>query len=183
MTRLQDPERALPVSLRTLHRHRASQHRDRLAQKQRHRDRLTLLAKRREAIRRRSKERERRRQARVATYQPPPSAKQPAVPMDALKALADVYQASRALMVQDHQLESLPLARTLFEMLLRLSWAKVSGKPNTRSEPASIPNKLYQRAVIDKRGLRQMTKVVSNDGKTYELLACCSALMDWLAND
>ena len=127
------------------------------------------------------KERDERRREAIKTFVATSNV-QPTVPMETLKAFGDVYQAAKVLMVADHERESLPLSKLLYELLLRLVWAKVSGgKPNTAAAPDKIPFKLFNRGVIDKQSLRQMTKVLGSGERTREYLACCSALMDWLA--
>ncbi|QDV41427.1 hypothetical protein Enr13x_12660 [Stieleria neptunia] len=83
----------------------------------------------------------------------------------------------------DQPLDAQPLAKALLASLLRLSWARVSGKPATNPDPCDVPHKLFLRQAITKPALKRLQFAIKKNATTSNLLECCKGLLIWLASD
>ena len=80
-------------------------------------------------------------------------------------------------------LDAIPIARALLSALLRLSYAKVQGKPNTNPEPNLVPVKLFNKGIVTKTVMRRMKAAIEKSTSASNLLECCRVLLVWLAAD
>ncbi|QEF99739.1 hypothetical protein Mal15_38050 [Stieleria maiorica] len=80
-------------------------------------------------------------------------------------------------------IDARPLAQALLASLLRLSWARTSGKPHTCPEAAEIPLKLFNRKAIDKPTLTRLRSLTAPEASVRDVIAGCRDLMVWLAMD
>ena len=73
-------------------------------------------------------------------------------------------------------LDAIPIARALLSALLRLSYAKVQGKPNTNPEPNLVPVKLFNKGIVTKTVMRRMKAAIekSTARRTCWNVAGCS---------
>lgn len=110
------------------------------------------------------------------------SPKRVGVSMATLEYLDGIYNAAE-LLGGHSPLDSIPIARGLLSALLRLSYAKVQGKPRTNPEPNMIPMKLFQKGVVTKTVMRRMKTCIEESSSTSNLLECSRVLLVWLAAD
>lgn len=83
----------------------------------------------------------------------------------------------------DQPLDALPIARSLLASLLRLSWARVTGKPLTNPAAEEVPHKLFQRQAATKEAMRRFDHAIRKDTSVSNLLECSRALLVWLSSD
>ncbi len=102
--------------------------------------------------------------------------------METLEQLDAIYNAAERLGRQS-PLDAIPIARALLAALLRLSYAKVQGKPRTNPEPNMVPMKLFQKGILTKTVMRRMKTALDKSSSAGNLLECSRVLMVWLAAD
>ncbi|MCO8124507.1 hypothetical protein NHH03_22400 [Stieleria sp. TO1_6] len=86
-------------------------------------------------------------------------------------------------MAVDQPLDALPIARALLASLLRLSWARVSGKRLTNPAATEVPHKLFLRQAVTKDAMRRLNHAIKKETSASNLLECSRALLVWLASD
>ena len=111
------------------------------------------------------------------------SGKEPApiVSIDSLAEFDTIYNAAVSLTKKHHSSAS-AIARALLDSLLRLSWARVTKRPDCNPEPSSVPLKLFNRKSIDKPALERLRASLSVKAKTDTVLGSCRELLIWLAD-
>jgi hypothetical protein len=102
--------------------------------------------------------------------------------IDTLEQLDATYNAAERL-GRLSPLDAIPISRGLLSALLRLSYAKVQGKPRTNPEPNMVPMKLFQKGVVTKTVMRRMKQCIEKSSSPANLLECSRVLLVWLAAD
>tara|TARA_R110002073_G_scaffold20123_10_gene72598 strand:- start:7150 stop:8037 length:888 start_codon:yes stop_codon:yes gene_type:complete len=93
-----------------------------------------------------------------------------------------LYESCKS-MAKTTPLDAAPMARALLRSLLRLAWAKASGRPETNPLSESIAMKLYNRGHVSKNSMRRINAAIADNAKTDDVLQCCKALLIWIAAD
>jgi hypothetical protein len=104
------------------------------------------------------------------------------VSIETLEQMDSIYNIAERL-GQQTPLDAIPIARGLLASLLRLSYARVQGKPRTNPEPNMVPMKLFQKGILTKTVMRRMKHSIEKSCSASDLLECCRALMVYLASD
>lgn len=79
--------------------------------------------------------------------------------------------------------DGLPIARALLSSLLRLSWARLSGKPLASPEASTVPHRLFQRQAATKAAMRRLNQAIGDGATITAVLEASRALLIWLASD
>ena len=106
----------------------------------------------------------------------------PMFAIETLEQLDAIYNSAERLAGLS-PLDAIHVSRALLCALLRLSYAKVQGKPRTNPEPNMVPMKLFQKGVITKTVMRRIKKAVEKSSSASNLLECSRVLMVWIAAD
>ncbi|MCA9139664.1 MAG: hypothetical protein KDB00_22985 [Planctomycetales bacterium] len=83
----------------------------------------------------------------------------------------------------DQPLDALPIAKSLLASLLRLSWARVTGRRLTNPPPEDVPHKLWLRQATTKPAFKRLQYAIKSDTSVSNLLECSRGLLIWLASD
>tara|TARA_R110002073_G_scaffold177188_10_gene335157 strand:+ start:3716 stop:4654 length:939 start_codon:yes stop_codon:yes gene_type:complete len=107
---------------------------------------------------------------------------QRSVDFQTLQNCDSLFESCKAL-AETTPLDAAPMAKALLRSLLRLAWAKASGKPNTNPLSESIALKLYNRGHLSKNAMRRFNAAIGTDAKLCDVLGCSKALLIWIAAD
>jgi len=104
------------------------------------------------------------------------------IDFETLEQCDALYSVCKA-MAKTRPLDAAAMAQPLLKTLLRLAWAKASGKPDTNPLAESIAMKLYNRGHVSKNSMRKINAAIADGAKLEDVLMCSRALLVWLAAD
>lgn len=104
------------------------------------------------------------------------------VPMETLEQLDGIYNTVERIAAES-PLDAIPITRGLLAALLRLSYARVQGKPLTNPAANMVPMKLFQKGIVTKTVMRRMKNAIDKSCSASDLLECSRALLVYLASE
>ncbi|KAA5543587.1 hypothetical protein FYK55_10250 [Roseiconus nitratireducens] len=105
-------------------------------------------------------------------------------PVLTLTQLANYYDVLQAaeLLATEQPKDAVPIARSVLASLLRLAWARASGKPDSEPKPESVPLKLRNRGIVSKPAMQRLRNAFEKSKNPPEMFSACRDLLVWLAS-
>ncbi len=105
-----------------------------------------------------------------------------AIPIEILEHADAILNACDRLALKS-PIDAEPMAKALLGSLLRLAWARATGRDLTNPDRDKIAEKLFQQGYVSKTTMRRLNHAMRKDTDVGNLLDCCHALVVWLASE